>query len=454
MKLFLSILTILFTVSTAEARLPNIILIVADNLGYGDLGCYGSKLHRTPHIDRLAKEGMRFTDFYATSGVCTPSRASIMTGCYPQRVSMGVTDGVVLRPVSPLGLHPNEITIAEILKSKGYATTCIGKWHLGDQPPFLPTRQGFDSYFGIPYSDDMTPREGKPWPPLPLMRDEKVIDAPVDRNLLTKRYTEESIRFIKTNQKRPFFLYLPHAMPGSTRQPFASERFRGKSQNGAWGDSIEEMDWSTGEILDTLKKLKIDKHTLMIWISDNGAPRRRPPQGTNLPLSGWGYTTQEGGMRVPCLMRWPGTVPAGVLARQLTTTMDFLPTFAHLADVKMPKDRVIDGHNIGSILSGKKNAKSPYEAFYYYHLNQLQAVRVGDWKLYLPLKKEDSPRLYQLREDLKEMKNLASKHPEIVKKLLTSAEKARKELGDGNQKGSGQRPVGKVTNPKPQVFKE
>ncbi len=335
-------------ISSSPQHKPNIILILCDNLGYGDVGSFGSKKHRTPHIDSLAKEGRKFTSFYSTSGVCTPSRASLMTGCYPRRVNMHVDEhgGLVLRPVSPKGLHPDELTIAEVLKRLGYATALVGKWHLGDQPKFLPTRQGFDLYFGIPYSDDMTQRKGKPWPPLPLLQNEKVIDAPVDRNLLTKRYTQVSIQFIQKHCKQPFFLCLSHAMPGSTLEPFASKAFRGKSANGAYGDSVEEIDWSTGLILDTLRNLKIEEKTLVIWTSDNGAPRRNPPQGSNLPLSGWGYRVSEGGMRVPCLMRWKKHIPAGTKCDELCTMMDFLPTFAKLAGGDVPKKRRIDGKDI------------------------------------------------------------------------------------------------------------
>jgi len=254
---------------------PNLIFIFCDNLGYGDVACFGNTLHRTPNIDRMAKEGMKFTSFYATSGVCTPSRSSLMTACYPRRVNMHMSDlgGSVLRPVSPKGLNPSEITIAEVLKTAGYATACIGKWHLGDQLVYLPTRQGFDYYYGIPYSDDMTARDvnGRIWPPLPLMRNEKVIEAPAECDTLTKRCTQEVIRFITEHKDEPFFVYMPQPMPGSTLAPFASEAFRGHSANGAWGDSIEEIDWSTGEILKALKDLKLDENTLVIWTSDNGA---------------------------------------------------------------------------------------------------------------------------------------------------------------------------------------
>ena len=452
--------------SADSAKLPNFILIVCDNLGYGDVGCFGSKLHRTPHIDRMAAEGMRLTDFYVTSGVCTPSRASIMTGCYPRRVSMHVDeDGrQVLPAVSHKGLDPAEITIAEVLHQRGYATAIIGKWHLGDQLPFLPTRQGFDHYFGIPYSDDMVARENRPtWPPLPLMENERVVEAPPDRNLLTKRYTEKVVHLIEAYKDRPFFIYLPQAMPGSTRAPFASEAFRGKSANGPWGDSVEELDWSTGEVLAALKRLGLDEKTLVIWTNDNGAPRRNPPQGSNLPLAGWGYTTAEGGMRVPCVVRWPGRVPAGTSSSELCTTMDLLPTFARLAGADVPDDRILDGHDIWPLLSGQPGAKSPYEAFYYYYLEQLQAVRSGRWKLYLPLENkwrsfrgdtEKSPAaLYDLVADLGETKNLVDQRPDVVRRLTALAEKAREDLGDLNRPGKNQRPAGFVENPTPRVRK-
>ncbi len=463
----LGTLTLLGLTQAARAddpESPNFIVILCDNLGFGDVGCFGSTKHQTPRIDRMAREGMRLTSFYSTSGVCTPSRASLLTGCYPRRVGLDLTqpDGLVLRPVSPNGLNPEEITIAEVLKAKRYATACIGKWHLGDQPPFLPTQQGFDTYFGIPYSDDMTARPDRDWPPLPLMQDDRVIEAPADRNTLTKRYTRQAIDFITQHKDERFFLYLAHAMPGSTTRPFASPTFQGRSANGPYGDSVEEIDWSTGQILDTITRLGLDRRTLIIWTSDNGAPRRDPPQGSNAPLGGWGYTTREGGMRVPCIARWTGQIPEGSSSDQVTTTMDLLPTFAHLARARLSQDRAIDGHDIGPILVASPGAASPYKAFFYYAADQLDAVRSGRWKLFLgpPAPQADptdrtesrSARLYDLDTDPGESKNVADEHPDVVQHLTILAEKARRTLGDGDRRGSGQRPAGRIANPTPRVL--
>jgi len=456
--------------SEAE-RPPNFILIVVDNLGYGDIGSFGSKVHRTPSLDRMAAEGTKFTHFYVSAGVCTPSRASLMTGCYAQRVGLGYPepDGIVLRPVSPNGLHPEEITIAEILKQQGYATTIIGKWHLGDQPPLLPTRQGFDSYLGIPYSDDMTADKRPPgeWPPLPLMEDERVIEAPVDRNLLTKRYTERALAYIEANQDRPFFIYLPQAMPGSTRSPFASEAFRGKSANGPWGDSVEELDWSTGQILGKLKELGLEEHTLVVWTSDNGAPTTGKPddpsRGSNAPLYGRGYTTAEGAFRVPAIFWWPGRVPAGRVCDEMATSMDLLPTFAYLAGTAPPNDRTIDGKDIRPLLLAAQGATSPHDVFYYYYGSQLQAVRSGPWKLFVPLKtpqrhphhrgRGPSPALlFNVVKDIGCQRNVADRHPDVVARLMQLAEEGRRELGDVDRRGAGQSPVGRCENPTPRVL--
>jgi len=460
---------------------PNFIVILCDNLGYGDIEPFGSEDNRTPNLTTMAQEGCRFTHFYSSSCVCTPSRASIMTGCYAQRVGMNYNprDIHVLRPVSPYGLNPNEITIAEVLKKKNYATKIVGKWHLGDQPEFLPTNQGFDSFFGLPYSDDMTETVGKrlgeringsEWPPLPLMENEKVIEAPADRNLLTKRETEQALEFIEENRDRPFFLYLPHNMPGSSPEPFASPRFQGRSKNGPWGDAIEELDWSTGQILDKLKELGIDDKTLVIWTSDNGSPlasdvnpdspNYNVRRGSNLPLHGRGYTTAEGGFRVPAIMWWPGRIPAGTVCNELCTAMDIMITLAYLAGTLPPKDIIIDGHDIRPLMFAEPNAESPYEAFYYYQQRQLQAIRSGQWKLFLPLGdfinhphfkagEEAKPLLFDVVNDISSSVNVAKQHPYVVQRLMKLAEHAREDLGDQGVKGKNVRSAGFSNNPRP-----
>jgi arylsulfatase A-like enzyme len=447
---------------------PNIIVMLMDNLGYGDLGCYGNLVHRTPHVDRLAAEGMKFTSYYSCSGVCTPSRASLLTGCYPRRVNLHVsgTGGAVLQPLAAKGLSPAEHTIARVLRERGYATGCVGKWHLGDQPPFLPTRHGFDTYFGIPYSEDMVPLPQYPdWPPLPLMRQAEVIEAPVDRDLLTRRYTEESLRFINENRERPFFLYLPQAMPGSTDRPFASPEFQGRSANGPYGDAVEELDWSTGEIMACLQRLGLDEQTLVVWTSDNGAVGWAPRQGSNAPLRGYGYDTSEGSHRMPCLVRWPGHVAAGTVCEEVTTMMDWLPTLAGLTGAPLPAEP-LDGYDIQPLLRGEPTARSPYEGtgFFYYFMDQLQAVRWRQWKLYLPLEHKrltlgpNSPtapceaELYDVAADLSETQELSAAHPEVVAHMLALAEAARVELGDTGQEGRGQRPAGWVATPTPRLL--
>ncbi|MHC4438635.1 MAG: sulfatase-like hydrolase/transferase, partial [Planctomycetota bacterium] len=429
---------------SSTAVKPNFIIIFCDDLGYGDIGCFGSKKHRTPNIDRMAAEGMRFTSFYVTSGVCTPSRSSLMTGCYPRRINMHESDRneCVLFPVARKGLNPNEITIAEALKGQGYATACVGKWHLGDQPEFLPTSQGFDYYYGIPYSNDMGANQRKMNPLLPLLENTKVIEAPAEQNTLTKRYTEQVINFITANKEKPFFVYLPHTMPHNPVH--SSEKFRGKSANGGYGDTVEEIDWSTGEILAALQELGIDERTLVVFTSDNGAASRWG--GSNLPLSG------------PCVMRWPGKIPAGKTCDELTSTLDLLPTLTQLATAKVPDDRIIDGKDIWPLMAGSEGAKSPHKAFYYYQMDQLQAVRSGRWKLHLPLKikrrnwgkgTQNTPmKLYDLKDDIGEKKDVADRNPDEVERLLGLAEKARQDIGDVNYKGR-QRPAGWTVTPMP-----
>jgi arylsulfatase A len=441
---------------------PNFIVIFCDDLGYGDIGPFGSKKNRTPNLDRMAKEGRKFTSFYVTSSVCTPSRSSLMTGCYPRRVNMHCDHNnlCVLFPAGKKGLNPKELTIAEVLKTKGYATAAVGKWHLGDQPQFLPTSQGFDSYYGIPYSNDMGGKKGGKRPPLPLVQNTTVIEAPAKQATLTKRYTEQVIKFITANKDKPFFVYLPHTMPHLPL--FASKDFHGKSGNGRYGDTIEEIDWSTGQILDALKKLGLDEKTMVVFTSDNGSTGRHG--GSNLPLRGRKGQTWDGGQRVPCIVRWPGKVPAGTACDEVTSTIDMLPTLAKLAGAAAPTDRILDGKDIWPLMSGVKDAKSPHEAFYFYQMDQLQALRSGKWKLHLDMESKKrnwgKPEgkfplaLYDLEAEIGEKTDVSAKHPDVVKRLLALAEKARADLGDGKQAGKGQRPAAFVENPVPLTMKE
>lgn len=458
MKSIIAFSLLLLSALQSNAEQPNIVLISMDDMGYGDIGCYGSTKNRTPTIDKMAEEGMRFTDFYVTSGVCTPSRASLLTASYPRRVNMHVdeADRWVLFPAARKGLNPDEITIAELLKKQGYATACIGKWHLGDHPDFLPTEYGFDTYFGIPYSNDM----GGKNIPLPLLRDEKVIEAPVAQSPITRRYTEEAVSFIKENAAKPFFLYLPHT---SVHLPlFPGKEFAGKSANGKYGDWIEEVDASTGTILKTIKDLKLDQKTLVIFTSDNGSSGSRG--GSNAPFKGTKGSTHEGGMRVVCVMRWPGKIPADTTCDELASTLDMLPTFATLSGGEVPGDRIIDGHDISDLMLGKEGAQSPCEAFFYYHTTQLQAVRSGKWKLVLPQsekltgwdkKLKNTPlELFDLEIDPGESTNLAQSNPEVVTRLTGFAKNAQEDLGDVDKPGKGQRPAGWVEKAQPLLLKE
>jgi len=426
------------------SELQNIIIIFCDDLGYGDIGSYGSRLNKTPRLDKMADEGIMFTDFYVSAPVCSPSRSSLMTGCYSQRI--GLADGpkhCVLMPGDPIGISSEELTLAELLKNKGYATGCIGKWHLGDQPEFLPTRHGFNSFFGLPYSNDMH-FDNKRWafPPLPLMRDEEVIELDPDQSTLTQKYTEKAIDFITEHKNSPFFLYLAHMY---VHVPlYASEEFMERSDNGVYGAAVECIDWSTGVILDALSSLGLDKNTLVIFTSDNGS--NCLDGGTNFPLRGTKGTTWEGGMREPCIMRWPGKIPAGEVCTELSTTMDFLPTVADLVGEELPTNRIIDGKNIWPLIAGESD-ETPYEALFYFSGYNLEAVRSGKWKLHL--KRE---LLFNLKEDIGESKNLYDEYPEIVSKLKTVADKCRGDLGDGDFPGKNRRAPGKVKNSLPLAF--
>ena len=427
-----------------EQRPPNFVVIFVDDLGYGDIGPFGSKKNRTPVLDQMAKEGTLLTSFYAAP-VCTPSRAALMTGCYPKRVGLhqGSWHGVLM-PGDTNGLHPDEVTIAEVLKTKGYTTACIGKWPLGDQPQFLPTRQGFDEFFGVPYSNDMFPArrsKNRNFPPLPLMRGEKVLREAADQSLLTGEYTREAVAFIERNKERPFFLYLPHTM---VHVPLhAGANFKDKSENGILGDAIEEIDWSTGEILKTLKRLGLDENTLVLFTSDNGAAR-----GSSGPLRAKKGSTFEGGVRVPCIVRWPGHVPAGKTSDEITSTMDLLPSFAGLAGAALPKGRKLDGGDIVPLLLGTEGARSPTDLFYYYRRNRLMAVRSGLWKLHVPQRPNGVRRLFHLGRDIGEKDNVVAKHPKVVDRLSKLMQAARLDLGDGGTKGAGCRPVGVAKSPR------
>ena len=427
---------------------PNFVVIYCDDLGYNDLGCYGSELIKTPRLDRMASEGVRFTDFYSAAAVCTPSRAALMTGCYPPRVNMPG----VLSPGSNTGISDYEITLAQLLKSRGYATACIGKWHLGWQKPFLPTRHGFDYYFGLPYSNDMP----RPDNPVPLIRNERIIEQPVVQETLTERYTQQAIEFITRNRNRPFLLYLPHTMPHTPLS--VTERFAGKSKRGLYGDVVECIDWSTGEILDTLAKLGLEKNTLVMFSSDNGPwLSQKANGGSALPLRAGKATTWEGGMREPGIFRWPGRIPAGQTCRELASTMDILPTFAGLADAQVPTDRIIDGKDIWPLIScdpstGSGGARSPHEAFFYYWHYELHAVRSGKWKLVLEHnwpRKEDkvAQQLFDLETDIGETTDVSAQYPSVVKRLTAHVERIREDIGDQltGTKGKNRRPCGEVT---------
>lgn len=416
-------------------RKPNFVIIFTDDQGYADVGCFGAEGFETPNLDRMAAEGAKFTSFYSAAPVCTPARAALLTGCYPMRVSIPR----VLFPRDNIGLNPDEITIADVLKTRGYATCCIGKWHLGHLPEFLPTRQGFDYYFGLPYSNDMGP--------LPLIEGEETIELKPNQSQLTRRYTEKAVEFIKKNKDRPFFLYLPHTMPHVPL--FVSDKFKGKSKQGLYGDVIMEIDWSVGEILKTVKQLGIDEKTLVIFTSDNGPWLSKGDHGGSAkPLRDGKFATYEGGMREPCIMRWPGKIPAGAVCSEIATTMDFLPTFAKLAGAKVPTDRIIDGKDISALMANPK-AKTSYKALFYYFETQLGAVRCGKWKLVLERKREKKTiptALYNLEQDIAEQNDVSAQHPAIVRRLAALADKIREDIGDSVKGVTGKnvRPHGRV----------
>ncbi|HQU47407.1 MAG: arylsulfatase, partial [Planctomycetia bacterium 21-64-5] len=416
---------------------PNIVLVFADDLGYGDLGCYGAQGYRTPNLDRLAKEGVRFTDFYVAQAVCSASRAALLTGCYSNRV--GILGA--LGPKDRHGINDDETTLAELLKGRGYATAIFGKWHLGHHPQFLPTRHGFDEYFGLPYSNDMWPKhpETRAFPDLPLIEGEKPIELNPDQSQLTTWYAEHAVRFIERHRERPFFVYLAHNMPHVPL--FVSDKFRGKTPRGLFGDVIEEIDWSVGRVLETLARLKLDERTLVIFTSDNGPWLSYGDHaGSAGPLREGKGTSFDGGVREPCLMRWPGKIPAGTVCHEPAMTIDLLPTLARLAGASVPDDRIIDGLDIWPLISTQPGAKSPHDALYFYWGGELQGVRSGRWKLHLPHayrslaaggghgglpSKYEQRRielsLFDLESDPGETKNVAAEHPDEVRRLKSLA---------------------------------
>lgn len=453
---------------------PNFIVILTDDQGYADVGEYGAEGFATPNLDRLAREGIRFTSFYAVEAACSPSRAALLTGSYQMRVSIPH----VLFPRARRGLNPDEITIAELLQSAGYATAAVGKWHLGDHPRFLPTNHGFDTYFGIPYSNDMSPnpannpREGAntQYPPLPLVRDTTIVEREPDQRQLVPRYTEAVVSFIEEHADEPFFVYLAHSFPHVPL--WASERFAGTTEQGLYGDVISEIDWSVGEIRKTLERLNLDERTVIAFTSDNGPWLIFGNHGGSAgPFREGKATAFEGGHRVPGIVWWPSEIPGGGVSDELVTAMDFLPTFAGLAGVALPTDRVFDGHDIWPLLAGRSGAVSPYSEFFFYRAGQLHAVRSGKWKLHVPhgygsveiegaviaddgavgryARGEIGLALYDLESDLGERRNVAEEFPEVVERLVGLIEEARRELGDAitESEGVGVRPPGTVEEP-------
>jgi arylsulfatase len=453
----------------ADKRPPNVVLIFTDDQGYGDVGCYGAKGFTTPNLDRMAKQGVKFTQFYVSQPVCSASRTSLLTGCYANRLGIHGALG----PNARHGINAKETTLAEVCKSKGYATGMVGKWHLGHHPPFLPTRHGFDSYFGLPYSNDMWPNhpEAKKgtYPPLPLLENEKVVNAdvqPKDQEQLTTQYTERAVKFIAANKDKPFFLYVAHSMPHVPL--YVSDKFRGKSQQGLYGDVIMEIDWSVGEILKALDEHKLAGDTLVMFSCDNGPWLSYGNHaGTAGQLREGKGTTWEGGVRVPFIARWPGRIGPDSECHIPAMTIDVLPTVAKLIGADLPK-KPIDGKDITLLLECAPDADFPHEALYYYYgVNELQAVRDRRWKLVLPHTyrtmqgqpegkdgtpgryrqvKIEAPELYNLSTDPGEKQNVAAANPDVVKRLLALAEKARADMGDSltGRQGTGVREPGRL----------
>ena len=464
--------------AASPAERPNVVVIFIDDMGYADIGPFGATAYKTPNLDRMAAEGRKFTDFHAATAVCSASRAALMTGCYPERVSiLGA-----LRPNSPIGISEEEQTFAELCKQHGYATAVFGKWHLGDRRRFLPLQHGFDEYYGLPYSNDMWPRgprgealtensppNKKKMPKLRMFDGNEVVDEEVtgeDQTHLTKDYTRRAVDFIDRHAKEPFFLYVPHSM---VHVPlYVSPEFEGKSGAGLFGDAVMELDWSVGEILAALKRNGLDEKTLVVFTADNGPWLNYGDHaGSAGPLREGKGTMYEGGYRVPCVMRMPGTIPAGAECDEFCVTFDLLPTVAKLLGDEPSTERPIDGKDIWPLVTGVDGAKTPHEEFYCYYGRELHAVRDGRWKLHLkhPYRTLDGKpggkggypveykqtktdvALYDLQNDVGETKDVAAEHPEIVARLTAAAERARGEFGDlltQRETGSGVRPPGQI----------
>lgn len=457
----------LLTASASESssRPPNIVIIFTDDQGYGDVGCFGAKGFTTPNLDRMAGEGIRFTDLYVAQPVCSSSRTALLTGCYPNR--LGIVGA--LSPRDRHGINDSETTLGELCKSRGYATAAFGKWHLGHHPQFLPARHGFDEYYGLPYSNDMWPLHptaGKNFPELPLIEQTTTIAHNPDQSQLTTAYTERACAFIQRHSNHPFLMYLAHNMPHVPLH--ASDRFKGKSEQGLYGDVIEEIDWSVGQVLEVLKRNGLDDKTLVIFTCDNGPWLAYGNHaGSAGPLREGKATTFEGGVRVPFIARWLGKIPAGAVCHEPAMTIDLFPTISRLIGAKLP-EQVIDGLDIWSLLTAEKGAKSPHEALYFYWLNRLDAVRSGRWKLHFahdyphpdPPGADSKPgplttqkidlALFDLESDIGETTNVADQHPDVVEQLVKFAEAARDDLGDSATKrtGRGVREPGRVPDAK------
>ncbi len=456
--------------SRASSSPPNIVIIFADDLGWGDLGSFGAKRIRTPNLDKLARQGTRYTSFYVSQPVCSASRASLLTGCYANRIGIHGA----LSPHSKTGLNERETTLAEMLRNRGYSTAIYGKWHLGDAPQFLPQNHGFDEYMGLPYSNDMWPihptaKQGT-YPPLPLIEGTNVVELMPDQTQLTKRYTERAVEFIRENRAKPFFLYLAHSMPHAPLH--ASAKFKGRSRQGLYGDVIEEIDWSVGEVLRTLDQLQLARNTWVIFTSDNGPWHSYGDHaGSAGPFREGKGSVFEGGVRVPCVMRWPGRIPSGRVSKEAAMTLDLFPTIASKVGGTLPT-LPIDGLDIWPLLAGVKGAHNPHSAYaFYYNHGELQAIRSGAWKLLLPHRARGmqgqpggqggTPKsysqidvgleLYNLERDPGEKLNIASRHPGRVQQLSLLVEQFRADLGDSltHRTGSGLRPPGRLEPSEP-----